>query len=332
MSSIMTQKRPDRPSGKGGCRERSFWVPIIGCILIAGLFSAVVADNLEEAGLFANKGRALIKIGDYMEALTAFNTSIVLDPTYAPGWAGYAQTLSLLGRNDEAIMAYDHALTLDPRDALSWQGRAETLYKEGKYQEAVFSFERSGLLNPNQSRAFNGKGDALMNLGNAKEAIPSYKRALVHEPDNNLTWSHLGKAFMATGDYTGALEAFDQAVALSPKDAETWNNRGAALYYLGRFDESLSSYEKAVSLDSRFSVDANATKFPSSGGAPGFIERQHPINAPLIFMPRSAGGTGIPPIMFLINMGVMLVGIAGIILMTLLIGARRFKEKRRKKE
>lgn len=321
------------------CRESPYralpCLALLVAVLVAALFTGFVtateADKSDEAGLFVNKGQVLIKIGDYHEAETAFNKSVTLDPASAPGWAGYGQTLYLLGRYDEAIAAYDHALALDPRDAVSWQGRGEVLYRQGRYAEAVSSFIHATDLNPNQSRSYVITGDAFMNLGNGADAVPAYERALVHESDNNLTWSHLGKAYMTLGNYSQAAWSFDQAIQVAPDDAESWNNRGAALYHLGRYQEALASYEKAVSLDPRFSVDRNTTIQPDLIMVPVSADRLYPIDEPIIFMPRTGGGTGLPPVMFVINLGVMLAGIAGIVFLGFMFTVRRFRTGREKK-
>ena len=312
---------------------------ILNTTLIAALLFLVLSvqptaaastTKSDEAGLFADKGQVLIKIGDYHEAETAFNKSVSLDPSYAPGWAGYGQTLSLLGRYDEALAAFDKALALDPRDAGSWQGRGEVLYRQERYAEAVSSFGNATDLNPNQSRGYILKGDALMNLGNGAEAVPAYEKALAHESENNLTWSHLGKAYMTLGNYSQALWSFDQAVHYAQNDAESWNNRGAALYHLGRYQEALTSYEKAVSIDPRFSVDRNATFQPNLVMVPGPGDVIHRIDEPILFIPQASGGTGLPPMMFVINLGVMFAGVAGILFLGIMFGVRRFRRGNKK--
>jgi tetratricopeptide (TPR) repeat protein len=316
------------------------WSVILHMALIATLLVLVMsvlpsatatATKSDEAGLFADKGLVLIRIGDYHEAETAFNKSVSLDPSYAPGWAGYGQTLYLLGRYDEALAAFDRALALDPKDAGSWQRRGEVLYRQERYAEAVSSFGNATDLNPNQSRGYVLKGDALMNLGNGAEAVPAYEKALSHEPDNNLTWSHLGKAYMTLGNYSQALWSFDRAVQYAPNDAESWNNRGAALYHLGRYQEALTSYEKAVSIDPRFSVDRNATLQPNLAMVPDPGEVIHRIDEPIIFIPRASGGTGLPPMMFVINLVVMFAGVAGIVFLGIMFGVRRFRRGIKKK-
>lgn len=66
---------------------------------------------------------ALAKIlrGDPNAALDALQTSVKLNPSFAPGYALMGRVLTMLGRNEEALESIQHARGLSPRDpSLPW--------------------------------------------------------------------------------------------------------------------------------------------------------------------------------------------------------------------
>jgi len=55
-----------------------------------------------------------VKLGNYDEAIQAYDEAIKLDPEYATAWYNKGVTLSKQGYCDEAIQAYDEAIRLNP--------------------------------------------------------------------------------------------------------------------------------------------------------------------------------------------------------------------------
>ena len=63
-----------------------------------------------------NKGFALASLGQYEEALKAYDKAIELKPDFSVAWNNKAFSFSSLGRYEEALNAYDKAIELKPRE------------------------------------------------------------------------------------------------------------------------------------------------------------------------------------------------------------------------
>ena len=73
---------------------------------------------------FYNKGKWLVELGRYDEALAASDKALALKPDLAQAWV--ARSRDVLGRLkcfDEAAGAYEKALVLEAVAAKAWLGR-----------------------------------------------------------------------------------------------------------------------------------------------------------------------------------------------------------------
>lgn len=74
--------------------------------------------------------------------LLALMTSAQCQQT-ADDWNTTGEALYNLGEYDEALRAYDEAIKLDPRYAAAWNGKGIVLFYQGKYDEAIQSFDKA---------------------------------------------------------------------------------------------------------------------------------------------------------------------------------------------
>ncbi len=81
--------------------------------LLEGCRQALRIDPANEDA-HHNRGRALVELRAYGEALAAFREAVSLNPDYASAHDGMGVTLERLGRHDEALAAYRKAIQLKP--------------------------------------------------------------------------------------------------------------------------------------------------------------------------------------------------------------------------
>ena len=147
---------------------------------IAGVFplSNVTQPDPELARVWFNKGRDLDDLGEYDEAIEAYDEAIRLNPNYAKAWFNKGLSLDDLGKYDEAVKAYDEAIRLDPNNAaMAWNNKGISLDDLGKYDEAIEAYDEAIKLDPNYATAWNNKGIALRKLDRTEEAEAAFAKA-----------------------------------------------------------------------------------------------------------------------------------------------------------
>src|SRR5713226_3058909 len=81
------------------------------------------------------EGDRAYELGNYEDALAAYEAAIADGNDSVEVWSGKGATLLQLGQAEEALPAYDHALTLQPGDPDLWNSRASVLHELQRYDE-----------------------------------------------------------------------------------------------------------------------------------------------------------------------------------------------------
>lgn len=219
---------------------------------ILGVIFPVAAESIQDAAIWANKGKALAEIKDYQGAIGAYDQALQLDAYYAEAWKLRGDTLITLERYIEAADSYDRAIAIDKINAEIIGKKARTQYLLGRYRDSLETYDRAVSLNPNIFQNLDGKGDVLAALNRFSEADAAYDAALKLRPDSNSTWNKKGLSLARTFRNEEAADAFNRSIAIYPGSAEVWNNRGSVLFNLGRMQEALEAFEHAISLDQSY--------------------------------------------------------------------------------
>ena len=243
-------------------------------------------------------GRALLQVGQIREALQAFSTAVNLGPTSVEAHSGLGVSQTKLEKYVEAATALERALELDPvhpdvrlqlASAYRHLGRSRdaeeqhaahrriaphiteiehlrTLAQPGRNPSAHFNLARlytrlghdlgavkhlrDGLaLQPNNARAWQNLGNAHVRLGRPGEAISAYRQALNLKPDYGLAWYNLGTAY-ATGGYIDlSREAYERALELSENPVDIFIALGNLELQQGDARTAAERYEQALAQD-----------------------------------------------------------------------------------
>ncbi|MDQ1590923.1 MAG: hypothetical protein QOG71_1550 [Pyrinomonadaceae bacterium] len=221
------------------------------------------------AGIYVNKGIALIREGRLRESILEFDRAIAeykrlasgerqgaLSNNLAAAYMNKGSALDILGMLPEAIVEYDKAVGIRER-LVNEEGRAE--------------------LANDLATAYMNKGSTLDNLGMLPEAIIEYDKAipiyerLVNEEGRAELANDLATAYMNKGTTLGnaakepeAIVEYDKAIAirerlvneegraeLADELATAYLNKGVTLHNLGRLPEAIVEYDKAIAIRER---------------------------------------------------------------------------------
>lgn len=163
------------------------------------------------------------------EALEALQTSLRLDPRYAPAYARLGRALLGLGRHEEARKAFDTALTGGKENAYALAGLAEAALAGGEPVEAAGLFRRALDAEPDATALRSRLAQALKQAGDEEAAGRERARAGQGEPE-----------------LADPLVSFMQAHRTG---AEPYMGRARDAAQAGRWDEAVDLLELAVSID-----------------------------------------------------------------------------------
>jgi tetratricopeptide (TPR) repeat protein len=198
-----------------------------------------------------NQGLLLFKLGQYGEAVEAFDKAVVLDPDHAQAYAIRGAAHEKLGEHERARDDYERAIELDDagrpgvhlRLALVLWGHFDDLAGAEKH------LRRAADLDPENVSPWIILGNVLNLQRKYAEAIEPFAKAtaLADLPAEVRRW--YGGALHEVGRYDDALDQFDAGLALDGEDAQLHHNRGNALSRLGRYEEAEEAYARAIELD-----------------------------------------------------------------------------------
>jgi len=204
--------------------------------------AAAIVDKIN--GRSASPADLTIPGTSNVEALTAY-------------WEGRSQFDRAVTRNDfdAAAAAFQRSIALDPRFALGYAGLADTLWQQYQVtRDAALPTQalEAGLnalrLDPNQPATRIAVATVYQGMGQYDEAIEQLKRAFELQPSNDDAHRIYARVLNAQGKTDDALNELQQAVALRP---HRWANQSelAAFYYRQRrLPEASAAYERALEI------------------------------------------------------------------------------------
>jgi Flp pilus assembly protein TadD len=178
---------------------------------------------------FVEHGRALLLLGDKVQAEAALRKGVRLVAEEAEAHSALGVALLANGKVDEAATELTQAKDLDPGSAARRGNLGTVLFMRGKVPEAIKEYEIQVQLAPNDARAHSDLGTALLAQREFAKAIPELNRAIEIDPKRATFHSNLGYAHQLEGKFTEAIKEYREAIRLDPKLASAWINLATAL-------------------------------------------------------------------------------------------------------
>lgn len=97
----------------------------------------------------------------YMQALSAYEEAIQLNPRLLPVSIRVGELLLYFKRFEEALVAYDQSIQLDPKNPYLYKGKGEVLCGLKLFEEAIVAYDRAVELKPGFGLAYLERGKAL---------------------------------------------------------------------------------------------------------------------------------------------------------------------------
>ena len=167
--------------------------------------------DIEAYDLYLAARSAMRRRGESMrEANRLFRAAIARDSTWAPAWAGLAESLELTGWWPEG---WDEA----PHDTVSFFAGRDTLWSG-----AEAAARRALDLDPDNASANVALGSVLRNARRWRESEEAYLRALDSDPENPEAYQQYGEMLLGMGRIAEGRRATERAVALDRVPIRIW--------------------------------------------------------------------------------------------------------------
>ena len=194
----------------------------------------------------------------FTRAITLFQRSIEIDPTYAPPYAGLADCYELLGSAPystltpkEGLPQAEAAARKASNSTARWPRRTcrsaiPQLVYERNFPEARKEFETALQLRPGYATAHQFYGYYLTAMGRSDEAIAERKRALELDPISPLLNSALGEAYYHARRFDVTIEQNKKALELDPSYAIALVNIGRAYEQMGMHPQARAAFQRIL--------------------------------------------------------------------------------------
>ena len=196
--------------------------------------------------------------GPLREGLACFQRAIDADPTYAPAWAGLADSHALLAstgiaRPDTAYpAAREAALRSIALDPLLAEGHASLGLVKLNYDWDWIGAERALKtaieLNPSYATARMWYSSYLSSMARFDEAIASARQAVAVDPFSIVAAIKVGVAHIFALEYEKAAAQLERALVMEPTFTDVHSWLATAYMGLGRNDEAVALAEQAYAL------------------------------------------------------------------------------------
>lgn len=174
--------------------------------------------NVDAYDLYV-RGRTMAtssQTGDLAAASELFNRAIEIDPLFAGGYAGAAQTGLLqylqcsdpCGHHlDAALKMALRAVDLDPAFGAGYHNLAEALYLGGAFEDALAAARKAIEVEPNDALVRASHGRILAYSGKTEEGIQQVEEARNTGSDLQVLLYELGSVYRFNGQFDDAIKA-----------------------------------------------------------------------------------------------------------------------------
>lgn len=169
-------------------------------------------------------GAAYLQQGKFEIALSEFNESAQIDPSYAPAYNGLGLVYAALGEDAKADANYKRSIELLPKNSEAHNNYGSFLCSNKRYDESIPHFLEA-VKNPLYSTpylAYANAGICSARKNDMKNAEVYLNKALQIEPLTHSAATQLAEIQFKRGDASTAKQTLQNALVASPNAETLW--------------------------------------------------------------------------------------------------------------
>jgi tetratricopeptide (TPR) repeat protein len=205
-----------------------------------------ISINPKEPDFYAEKGRALARIGDNVPAIESYEQALVLNPNHLPAIQGLAQVKT--GGDEVLLSQLDDLIADSAASAQTYKQRGFYRMNHADEEGAVADFSQAIVMDSLDSESFFYRGKIHSRQKKWPQAELDYSAALLLEPENAEYYLARGQARYQSGKPEAALADFTLTVTTDPEHESGYYHRGITYQRLGKIALACTDLSKAVSL------------------------------------------------------------------------------------
>ncbi len=209
----------------------------------------IVDSLLEIPSYYKEVGDQFIDAGDILQAITAYEEVVRLDPKHKRYLRLLARLYHGEGMTEKEIRIYKRINQLDPDNPMNFRVLGDLYRNTENYEDALAMYSAAISLNPEQASYYLLAGIVFRELGDIEAAIEQYQKARTLQPKNAKLARILGDLYRQIGEYEDALAMYKSALSLQP-DMAYYHSLVSLVYVdMGELDKALRYAEEAVRLN-----------------------------------------------------------------------------------
>jgi tetratricopeptide (TPR) repeat protein len=199
-------------------------------------------------------GGILLRQGKFDEAMSNFQTALVLEPNFPDIHLSLGYAMLYRGKFPEAAEEFQQALRLRPRYFEARSNLGVAYEYMGNAPAAIENFNEALQLNPNLTQAHLHLGNVLLTQGRFKEALQHFRKAVELEPNSvealgRLSWLLATHADPTVRNGAEAVTLAQRACQLTKfEQAQILNALAAAYAESGKLDLATQTAQKALEI------------------------------------------------------------------------------------
>lgn len=220
----------------------------------AAYFGKATKDNPEHGEYYLNYGMSLIALGQYKEAMEAFDTVymdkdiLVVRQNNKRSLRGKGIAYYCLRDYDRAIEEFQKALEMNELsklnvDILYYMGNAYR--NKGLYEEAVAVYTRIIDADKNDTKAYAERAYSYQCLGDYEKSLSDYNSAIAGKPNRYDYYFGKYQLLQDQGELAKAQEVLGEAAKIPVKTSEDKFNLAKLHYYQGDYEAALKEMNES---------------------------------------------------------------------------------------
>lgn len=192
---------------------------------------------------YSLRGYAMALNGQFLDAKSALDRAVELDPNNGIHYAHLAETLALeyIDNGNFTVLEEGRSISqkaqeLAPNALETYRARGFILYLYGQYTEAVLEYEKAIKINTNIADLHIALGRVYRTneLGEYSQAIDEFQEANILNPSDPLPDYLLSRVYFTTGEFEPAIQYAQEAIADEPTNPDWHGNLGLIYYRYGQ--------------------------------------------------------------------------------------------------
>jgi tetratricopeptide (TPR) repeat protein len=200
-------------------------------------------------------GQTLYLLQDYEGAIDRLQTSVSIDPNYAPSWLLLGDTYAAVSKVDQALMAHSEAMKLNsPGSGDGFAGFADQFIEQrlnfyisaGRGDDLITVLQQVALARPQDARVPRVIGRAYNLMGQPEQAVTYLEQAVTLGDNSDGTIKELANLYLSLNSLDQAVSLFQLLLERNPNDIEGHSALAFIYAQQGHLEEAIQHNQQVL--------------------------------------------------------------------------------------